>query len=284
VKRSPLCARLGACVIVLLTLAPPSSHAVEVTEATPLAGPGRVFHPFPLASITHAGAAVVNPAGLAGRVSSDFLFLFTDADEIRDGDTAYLLKMKTLGIAYERFDPLAGRASVSRLTVGFGRAFSPSLALGASYAWFFSEDDGLADLSSLDFGVRALAGSRIAFAAAAYGWNVPDLDGVAIPREFAAGLELAPITQWLGLFVEGTMTSKQSLGDATAAYGAELEPISGLILRGRADTDGDFRFGLEFNYNQTAFGVLGLYRHGGGSDGRAAYSRLVDVPYSRGAR
>jgi len=269
---------------VLLTLAPPLSHAIELTDATPLAGPGRLFHPFPLASITNAAASVVNPAGLAGRVSSDFFLLFTDADEIRDGDTAYLLKMKTLGLAYERFDPLAGRASVSRLTVGFGRSFSRTLSLGVSYAWFFSEDDGLSDLSSLDFGVRALAGPRIALAVAAYGWNVPDLDGVAIPREFAAGVNFAPITQWLGLFVEGTMNGDQSLGDATGAYGTEIEPLSGLILRGRADTDGDFRFGLEFNYNQTAFGVLGRYRHGGGSDGRAGYSRLVDVPYSRGAR
>jgi hypothetical protein len=55
-------------------------------------------------------------------------------------------------------------------------------------------------------------------------------------------------------------------------------------LRGRADTDGDFLVGLEFNYNQTAYGILGRYSHGGGSDGRAGYMRLVDVPYARGAR
>jgi hypothetical protein len=270
--------------IVFLMLAPLPSHALDLDDVSPLAGPGRAFNPFPMAAVAHASAPVVNPAGLAAATSSDFLFLYTDADEIRDGDMALLLKMRTLGVAYERFNPLAGRDDVSRLTVGLGHQITRSLAVGASYAWFFSEDDGLADMSSLDFGLRARVAPRVVLAGAAYGFNSPDLDGVTIPREYMAGARMAPITKWLGLFVEGTMTAEQSLGDATGAYGTEIEPLNGLVLRGRADTDGDFHVGLEFNYNQTAYGILGRYSHGGGSDGRAGYMRLVDVPYARGAR
>ena len=275
------CASFACCATVLLMLAPPPSHAIELNETTPLAGPGRAFNPFPLAAATHAVATAVNPAGLAAG-SSDFLLLYTDADEIRDGDTAVLLKMKTLGIAYERFDPLPDRASVTRFTVAWGYPVARSLTIGASYAWFFSDDDGLADLSSVDLGLRARLSSRIMLAGAAYGFNSTDLDGVEIPREYMAGARMAPITKWLGLFLEGTMTSEQSLADATGAYGMEIEPIGGVILRGRADTDGDFRLGFEFNYNQSAYGILGLFRSGGNSDGRAAYMRLVDTPYSRG--
>ena len=178
-KRSQLCARLGACVIVLLTLAPPPSHAIELTDATPLAGPGRLFHPFPLASITNAAASVVNPAGLAGRVSSDFLSPVHGRRQFERGHR----------VPTENEDSGAGLRAVrsigwTRLRIaphgGVRPLFLADAVVGVSYAWFFSEDDGLADLSSLDFGVRALAGPRIALAVAAYGWNVPDLDGVAI--------------------------------------------------------------------------------------------------------
>jgi len=269
-------------VALLVCVHAPPARALTLSDVSPLAGAARAFHPYSLASIDNALSIVANPAGIAARPSAEFFGLVTDSDHLRDGDNAILLKMRQLGVGYERFRPVDGAARVSRLTVAMGRRVTRSLTIGASYAWFFSDDDDLAKLSSVDFGLHARAHSRVAFAGAAYGYNRPSLGGERIPRDYAAGVELAPITRWLGLFFEGSMTSEENLAGATGAYGLELEPISGIVLRGRADTDGDYRVGFEYNFNQSGYGVVGLYRHSGGSDGRAGYIRLMESPYRRG--
>ncbi|MFN0151400.1 MAG: hypothetical protein ACKVU1_11920 [bacterium] len=261
---------------------PSAAGAITLSDVSPLAGAARAFHAYSLASIDNALAIVANPAGIAVRPSAEFFMLVTDSDRLRDGDTAFLAKMQQLGVAYERFRPVEGAARVSRLTFATGRRVTRSLTIGMSYGWFFSDDDSLAALSSFDLGVHVRAHSRIAFAGAAYGYNRPSLGETRIPRHYEAGVELSPITQWLGLFCEASMTSEENLAGATAAYGAEIEPVAGIVLRGRADTDGDYRVGFEYNFNQSGYGVVGLYRHSGGSDGRAGYIRLTDSVYRRG--
>lgn len=277
----PLC-RLALCVAVLAGFDAAAARAITLSDVSPLAGAARAFHPYSLASIDNALAIVANPAGIAARPAAEFLALMTDSDERRDGDNAVLVKMRQLGLGFERYRPREGAARVTRLTLATGRRVTRSVTIGASYAWFFSDDDDLAALSSVDFGLHARAHRRIAVAAAAYGYNRPALGSVRILREYAAGLAIAPVTRWLGLFVEGTMTSEQNLAGATGAYGFDLEPIAGIVLRGRTDTDGDYRVGFEYNFNQSGYGVVGLYRHSGGSDGRAGYIRLTESPYRRG--
>jgi hypothetical protein len=262
-------------------LAAPTA-ALDLREASPLRGPASVFHPFPLAGIDHAVAVLENPAGLAVAPSSEFFGLVTDSDHLGDGDTAFLLKMRLVGLAYERSRPVEGLPSAGKLTVGMGRRLSRTMAFGASYAWFFSKDDDLADLSSVDFGLLVRAVPRISLAAAATGYNRPTFRGERIPRRYAAGLQAAPAGDWLLLFLEGTAHSEERLADGVAAYGLELEPLSGIVLRGRADTDGDYRVGFEYNFGQSAYGVVGLYRNDGDSDGRAGYIRLLDTAYRRG--
>ncbi len=277
------CVRGGSiCVALLVCLLASRAHSLTLSEVSPLAGAARAFHPYSLASIDNALAIVANPAGIAVRPSAEFFMLVTDSDRLRDGDNAFIAKMQQLGLAYERYRPVEGGARVSRLTLATGRSVTRAVTVGVSYGWFFSDNDDLASLSSLDFGVHARPLSRIAFAGAAYGYNRPSLGETRISRHYEAGVELSPITQWLALFFEGSMTSEDNLAGATAAYGAEIEPIGGIVLRGRADTDGDYRVGFEYNFNQSGYGVVGLYRHSGGSDGRAGYIRLTESIYRRG--
>jgi hypothetical protein len=265
----------------ILGLATPSP-ALTLREASPLEGTASAFHPYPFVRAVDAVSLVVNPAQLGTRPASEFYALVTHARALRNGDSAFLFKTRLLGFGYERYRPLEDAASVGRLTVGLARVIARGVSIGASYGWYFSEDDELADLSGLSFGLQLHSRSRLGLSGVAHGWNRPTFRGERIPRRYAAGFGLVPGPSWLLLFSEARVDSDQDLGESIVAYGLELEPIEGVIVRGRADTDGDFRFGLEWNFNQSGYGVVGLYEGGEGNEGRAGYIRLTDTLYRRG--
>jgi hypothetical protein len=275
----PAAVVLLACALALVVRAP--AGARTLAESSPLHGAATLFHPYPLALLDNAVASVVNPAGLGVVPSAEFFGLITDSDAARDGDLAVLLKMRRLGLAFERSRPFADRDRVTRLTVAHGRPLGSRLTAGASYAWCFSGDSKLAELSSADAGLTYRAGTRVALAASALGINEPKLDGVRLARTYLAGVAARPALDWLTLFGEGSLLAGSRAEDGVAAYGLVVEPVHGILVRGRADTDGDFRFGFEYNIHQSAYGVVGLYDSGGESDGRAGYLRLNDTEYRR---
>lgn len=234
-----------------------------------------MFHAYPLARVDNAFATVVNPGALAARVSTEIVAVFADSENLRDGDWAVLLKRLGFGFGYERYGPIDSLPRVTRLTVGTGRQITRRVFVGSSLAWYFSKDDDLADLASLDIGFLARPVPRLSLAMVASGLNRPDFRGVAIERRYAAGVGVSPIRR-LVLFVEDEIAADQNLAATVPAYGFELEPVRGIVLRAGADTDGDFRFGFEYNFAQSAYGVVGRYRHDGESDGRAGMIRLTD--------
>lgn len=272
-----LLALLAAGLRVLAWAAP--APALTLEDSSPLHGTATLFHPYPLARVDNAVAAVVNPAGLAARYSAELFGVVTDADALRDGDSAVLVKIRRLGIAYERYRPIEDDASVARLTVATARPITRSLFIGSSYAWYFSKDDDLDQLSSLDFGLLARHPRGLSFAATATGVNRPSFHGERLDRLFSFGLAFGPVLGRFTLFAEDAIAQNQSLSATVPAYGLEAEPFGGMLLRARMDTDGDFRLGFEYNFNQSAYGVVGRYSQDGDSDGRAGYLRLADEPY-----
>jgi hypothetical protein len=261
----------------------PAAAARTLEDASPLRGAAGVFHPYPLARVDNAVAAVANPAGLAARNSTEIIGLVTDSDHLRDGDSAFLVKRLEVGAAYERYRPFASSASVARLTLATARRITRHVFFGSSYAWYFSKDGDLADLASLDLGLLVRRPPRLSFAATANGLNKPSVRGERLERRYACGLGVSPVARVV-LFVEDEIAANENLGATVPAYGVELEPRRGILLRGRLDTDGDAMLALEFHFGQGAYGVVGRTSHDGGSDGRAGYIRLTDEIPGAGPR
>ena len=274
---------LAACLTFAVALAavprPDRAEALTLGDASPLQGTATLFHPFPLASVDNAVATVVNPAGLAARNSAEVFGVVTEADALRDGDSAVLIKLRRLGLGYERYRPFQDGASVARFTFALGRPITRSVFIGSSYAWFFSKDEDLDQLASLDFGLLARDPRGISFAATATGVNRPDYRGGRLDRLYSFGVAFGPLLQRFTLFAEDAIAEGQSLSRTVPAYGVVVEPFAGVLLRSRIDTDGDFRLGFEYNFPQSAYGVVGRYAHDGESDGRAGYLRLTDEIY-----
>jgi len=265
--------------LVVLILGPiRSAAAVSLADAPPLHGPVTLFHPYPLARVDNAAAAVANPAGLAARPSSELLVLATDSDALRDGEIGVILKRLDFGLAYERYRPFRDGPSVARFTVASARRLSRTLFFGSSYAWYFSKDDSLADLASLDLGLLARWPPHVSIAMTATGVNRPDYGASRIDRRYALGIGYSPVRR-LVLFAEDVLAGGTSLGETAPAYGIEVEPTRGIVLRGRADTDGDFRIGIEYNFDQSTFGIVGLFDNDGDSAARAGYVRMTDETY-----
>ncbi len=255
------------------------AEALTLGDASPLQGTATLFHPYPFASVDNAVATVVNPAGLAARYTAELFGAVTDADALRDGDSAVLIKLRRLGLGYERYRPVQDGASVARFTVALGRPITRSVLIGTSYAWYFSKDNDLDRLSSLDLGLLARGAHGISLGVAATGVNRPEFRGARIDRLYTFGVACGPYLQRFTVFAEDAIAENQSLSQTVPAYGLVVEPIAGLLLRSRIDTDGDFRVGFEYNFPQSAYGVVGRYAHDGESDGRAGYLRLTDEIY-----
>jgi hypothetical protein len=275
----PLAAWLAAAATLGAAGCPDMAASLTLSDASPLHGTATLFHPYPFASVDNAVATVVNPAGLSARYSAEFFGAVTDAEVLRDGDSAFLLKVRGAGFAYERYRPIPDGESAARFTVAMSRPITRSVFIGSSYAWYFSDDQELDDLSSLDIGLLVRGMSSLSFAAAATGVNRPEYAGSRIDRLYTAGLVYGPIVGHFTVFAEDALYEGQSLSETVPAYGLEVEPLAGLMLRSRFDTDGDFRVGIEYNLPKSAYGVVGRYGSGGESDGRAGYLRLTDETY-----
>lgn len=284
-RRAPVAA-LAALLALFLTLggrgAAPA-RAATLADAPPTRGPASVLHPYMLARVDNAVAAVSSPGALAARPSTEIVGLVTDTDGARDGDWAVLVKKLGLAFSYERYQPIDSLPRVGRLTIATGQRITRALFAGTSYAWYFSKDDDLADLTSVDVGVLARWAPRLSVAAVATALNRPSFRGERIETRYALGVGFSPFSR-LVLFAQDELPARSSLSETAPAFGVELEPVRGLVLRGAADTDGESRFGLEYNLAQSAYGVVGRYDRDGRSDGRAGYLRLTDEIYTEGPR
>lgn len=187
-----------------------------------------------------------NPAGLGLRRGFQSAFFHTYSDSSFEGDNAWLLSVGSLGFSAEWLGNVTS-LTYRKYTLASGGKFADGFYWGSSYSWFGSRYKDYDKLSSWRLGLLLRPFKFVSFGATAQDLNRPRLRGERTDISFNCGLAIRPIGDRLTLSVDGSMTEKEKLEDASTRYKAELEPFDGFVISGDIDNDGNFGIGGRIN-------------------------------------
>ncbi len=195
-----------------------------------------------------------NPAGLGLRRGFQSAFFHTYSDSSFEGDNAWLLSSGHLGFSIEWLGNVTPQ-TYRKYTLASGGKFADGFYWGSSYSWFGSRYRDYDKLSSWKLGLLLRPFKFVSFGVTGQDLNRPRFRGEKTDISFNCGLAIrlngvksvGPIGDRLTLSVDGSMTEKEKLEDASTRYKAELEPFDGFIISGDIDNDGNFGIGGRIN-------------------------------------
>jgi protease-4 len=220
--------------------------AAPRAAAQPRALPPAVYGHEGIAGVEGARAAWFNPAGLGTRYPSELVLWRTQAPD-RDGDWGGVLGRENVALHGRRLGEGVQEWGVSG---GWGRERERS---GARLAWLV--DTGTRDyVVDLALGTRTRPAPWLSTAFLAEHLAEPAFRGARLHRTYTVGLGLRPLAlartvahdagTRLTLTADLLWTEGADRDDARAAFGAELEPVPGIVLRGAIDNARGVRIGV----------------------------------------
>jgi protease-4 len=194
-----------------------------------------------------------NPAGLGLRRGFQSAFFHTYSDSSFEGDNAWLLSAGHLGFSVEWLGNITPQ-TYRKYTLASGGKFLNGFYWGSSYSWFGSRYKDYDKLSSWKLGLLLRPLEFFSLGIVAQDLNRPRFQGEKTDISFGCGLAVRPIGDRLTLCVDGLMTQKEKLKDASTRYKVELEPWDGFIISGDIDGEGNFGIGGRINLPNLGWG------------------------------
>ena len=233
------------------TLAPCPAGAVAPTPPPPelIGGSESV------ATTDGAAAAFFNPAALGLRYPGEAFFSWTHFSghaEINHG----VLSLGGLGVLFTR---VKDRSQFYGGALAFG---SPRLRLGLVQGVLKSDASSVGDDR---IGMLIRPGPALSAGFAVTHLFQPKLDGEIQSRRYEAGIGLRPAARlWRGspdladrltLSADLVIPDDGEWSQSRARFGAELEPLRGLLLRGAVEDHGGWHFGVTLRAPRVAIGA-----------------------------
>jgi protease-4 len=218
----------------------------------------------------------VNPAALGmARAFNGYIF-HAHSDSSFDGDSGLLLSADHLGFGAEwkRFSPVP---KYNRYTLAYGGEVHPGVYLGTSYQWLSSSDPPVDHLSFWDLGLMLRPSRFLSLGATVHGLNRPHFGGQRIERAYRYGVAVRPMTNRLTLYADGTYDEDEDLDrQRDFIFGAEIEPLDGLLLRVAADEEGRASLGFEIGLSHVAAGTYNHFDEDQEYRGGTTYLRFTE--------
>lgn len=214
-----------------------------------------------VATVDDILAIKYNPAGLGPQRGFQSSFFHTFSDSSFEGDNAWLISAGQLGFSVEWLGNITPQTygSTSSLfyrkyTLAGGGKFKEGFYWGSSYSWFGSRFKDYDKLSSWKIGVLVRPFEFLSFGAIAKDLNRPWFGDKKTDISFNCGLAVRPIGDRLTLSIDGSMSQKEKLKDASTRYRTELELVDGLVISGDIDNHGNFGIGGRVNFLNLGLG------------------------------
>jgi protease-4 len=194
-----------------------------------------------------------NPAGLGPKRGFQSSFFHTFSDSSFEGDNAWLISAGRLGFSVEWLGNITS-LTYRKYTLAGGGKFADGFYWGSSYSWFGSRFRDYDKLSSWKLGLLLRPFEFLSLGAVAKDLNRPWFGDKKTEISFDCGLAVRPIGDRLTLSIDGSMSQKERLKDASTRYRAELELIDGLVILGDIDNHGNFGIGGRVNFPNLGLG------------------------------
>lgn len=206
---------------------------------------------------TDALATFSNPAGLgfARHFSGYWVLAYPDSffsSDSAKGDNALVLGGRGIGFSAEWLGSELHK-SYQQYTIAGGNRISRQVSWGWSYRWISPDQASLPKAHFWDLGLMARPTSCLSFGLVGRNLNRPEYGGYRLKRALEGGVAVKALSGRVTLYTNDAISEKERAKDTRPVLGAEINPLTWLVLRGNVDTKGDFGMGLGF-----AFGKLGI--------------------------
>jgi protease IV len=201
-------------------------------------------------------AGLVNPAGIgfANLMGIEYIHSFTDSTY--KGDDAILLTSQSGFFAIEWLkhgDNIFRR----KFTFGLGDALMPNLYGGFSYSWFAGSDKFYKGRKDWKFGLLYHPRPFASLGLVVDRINEPKFNGVKSKRLYQPGLAIRPLGDKLTISCDARWIESSKLSKLQGNFRLAIGPFKGISLVSDYQTEGQWRFGISFDFQQTRIGTQG---------------------------
>ncbi|MEE8418062.1 MAG: hypothetical protein V3S06_05290, partial [candidate division Zixibacteria bacterium] len=223
-------------------------------------------------------AGIINPAGLAfyGAMGMRYTHSFTDSSY--GGDDGLLISSRRGFFALEWLNHTSNSFR-RKYTLGMGDRLAPNFYLGFTYSWFGGANELYKKMKNWKLGMMYHPRPFASLGLVVDRLNQPEFGTVVQRRLYRTGLAIRPLGERFTIssdlrWLEGEGVEKLQ-GNFRAAYG----PFRGIFFSADYATEGSWRIGLTFDFDQTRVGAQGRLNNSQNFAGGSYFVELSDTRY-----
>jgi protease-4 len=226
-----------------------------------------------VATVDRSLSGIINPAALGFWNSMGLEYAHSFTDSSYKGDDGLLLASRGTFFSIEWLhhdDGIFRR----KYTLGLGDRVLPNFYAGLSYAWFGGGSTVYKGRKDWKFGLLYHPRPFASLALAVDRINEPRFGGVRQERLYRPGLGLRPFGDKFTFSADALIQEKRSISRTVGIYRVGVGPFRGVSFVTGYRSDGQWRFNLNFDFQQTRIGGQIKYRD---EDHFAGGTYFIDV-------
>ena len=213
-----------------------------------------------VATVDRCLSGLVNPAGLGQWSSMGLLYYHDFTDSSYKGDDAAMISSKGSFFGIEWLNHTSGLFR-RKYTLAMGDQVIPNLYIGLSYSWFSSGSSIYHRAKDWKFGVmyrpRPVASMGLVFDRI----NEPKFNGLKQKRLYTPGLALRPFGDKFTISSDARWLEGDDLKQIRGVVRLAAGSFHGVSFAGEYRAEGEWRFGMTFDFQTTRIGSQGRLRN-----------------------
>jgi protease-4 len=208
------------------------------------------------ATVDRTLSGLVNPAGLGFLSAMGIQYAHVFTDSTYGGDDALLFSSRTgfFGVEWlNHGDDIFRR----KYTLAIGDRVWTNLYAGLGYSWFGGDDAYYKGRKDWKFGLLYHARPFASLALVVDRINEPKFGGVRQKRLYQPALAVKPLGEILTLSTDLRWPEGQDISSLNGNFRIAAGPFSGVSFVTDYRTEGQWRFGMTFNFDMTRVGAQG---------------------------
>jgi protease-4 len=240
---------------------------------------GLEFQSESVATSQFVTAGVVNPAGLAFLSATGVRYTHSFTDSTYGGDDGLLISSRRgfFGIEWLEHSSNIFRR---KFTLAIGDRIAPNFYMGISYSWFGGSEEAYRKMKNYKIGMIYQPRSFVSLGLVADRLNQPGFGTLKLKRLYRPGMAIRPLGEKITLSSDLRWLEGDGIDRLEGNFRVALGPFRGGRFSADYRTEGSWRVGVTFDFEQTRVGAQGRFHNSGDYEGGSYFVEVGAVRYN----
>lgn len=240
---------------------------------------GLEFQSESVATAEFVTAGVVNPAGLGFISAAGVRYTHSFTDSTYGGDDGLLISSRRgfFGIEWLEHSSNIFRR---KFTLAIGDRLAPNFYMGISYSWFGGSEESYRKMKNYKIGMIYQPRSFVSLGLVADRLNQPRFGSLKQKRLYRPGMAVRPLGDKITLSSDMRWIEGDGIDRLEGNLRLALGPFRGGRFSADYRTEGSWRVGVTFDFEQTRVGTQGRFHNSGDYLGGSYFVELGVVRYN----